>query len=128
MMYLTHSLQKPCVLKVNIMYLCFFSSSTCPPMEKTYQSLMHQNLSLWNPMMTKMMFRMQLVLSHQHQLIQTSPRYIPEPHLLSQSELNDLVRDLELPKNKAELLGYVCKITYLCNKTVTLNILKRVAN
>ena len=28
-----------------------------------------------------------------------------EPHLLTQGELNDLVRDLELPKNKAELLG-----------------------
>ncbi|KAK4880623.1 hypothetical protein RN001_008769 [Aquatica leii] len=28
-----------------------------------------------------------------------------EPHLLTQSELNDLVRDLQLPKTKSELLG-----------------------
>jgi hypothetical protein len=28
-----------------------------------------------------------------------------EPHLISQSELNDLVRDLNLPKSQAELLG-----------------------
>ena len=34
----------------------------------------------------------------------------PEPHLISQSELNDLVRDLELPKSKGELLGSGLKI------------------
>lgn len=28
-----------------------------------------------------------------------------EPHLISQAELNDLVRDLDLPKSKAQLLG-----------------------
>ena len=28
-----------------------------------------------------------------------------EPHFISQNELNDLVRDLELPKTKSELLG-----------------------
>ena len=29
----------------------------------------------------------------------------PQPHILTQDELNDLVRDLELSKGKAELLG-----------------------
>ena len=33
------------------------------------------------------------------------PHSSPEPHLISQSELDDLVRDLELVKRKAELLG-----------------------
>ncbi len=28
-----------------------------------------------------------------------------EPHLITQGELDDFVRDLELPNNKAELLG-----------------------
>jgi hypothetical protein len=29
----------------------------------------------------------------------------PQPHILTQDELNDLVRDLEVSKSKAELLG-----------------------
>jgi len=29
----------------------------------------------------------------------------PQPHILTQDELNDLVRDLELSKSKADLLG-----------------------
>ena len=33
------------------------------------------------------------------------PHSSPKCHLISQSELNDFVRDLELPKSKAELLG-----------------------
>jgi len=31
----------------------------------------------------------------------------PQPHILTQDELNDLVRDLELSKSKAELLGTI---------------------
>ena len=34
------------------------------------------------------------------------PSCSPEQHLITQGELNDLVRDLELPKSKAELLGF----------------------
>jgi len=30
---------------------------------------------------------------------------VPHPHILTQDKLNDLVRDLELSKSKAELLG-----------------------
>ena len=33
------------------------------------------------------------------------PQCSSEPHLISQSKLNDAVRDLELPKSKVELLG-----------------------
>ena len=34
------------------------------------------------------------------------PHSSSEPNLMSQSELNDLVRDLELPKSKAELFRF----------------------
>lgn len=33
------------------------------------------------------------------------PSTSSQPHKITQAELNDLIRDLELPKNKAELLG-----------------------
>lgn len=33
------------------------------------------------------------------------PSTSSNPHLISQAELNDLVRDLDLSKNQAELLG-----------------------
>jgi hypothetical protein len=33
----------------------------------------------------------------------------PQPHILTPNELNDLVRDLELSKGKAELLGSTLK-------------------
>ena len=58
--------------------------------------------------MTIMMMTMiQRALSYQHQLSLTFelPLSSPKRHLVSQSELNDLVGRLELPKSKAELLG-----------------------
>ena len=44
----------------------------------------------------------------------------PQPHIFTQDELNDLVRDLELSKSKAELLGSrlkQCNVT-LCSATM----------
>jgi len=42
----------------------------------------------------------------------------PQPHILTQDELNDLVRDLELSKSKAELLGSRLKQRNLLGKNV----------
>ena len=41
-----------------------------------------------------------------------------KPHLISQHELNDLTRDLDLPKNKAELLGSRLQQWNLLNENV----------
>jgi len=43
---------------------------------------------------------------------------VPQPHILIQEELNDLVRDLELSKSKAELLGSRLKQRNLLEKNV----------
>jgi hypothetical protein len=42
----------------------------------------------------------------------------PQPHILTQDELNDLVHDLELSKSRAELLGSVLKQWNLLEKNV----------
>jgi hypothetical protein len=45
----------------------------------------------------------------------------PQPHILTQDELNDLVRDLELSKSKAELLGSRLKQLNLLEKNVRIS-------
>lgn len=45
-----------------------------------------------------------------------------KPHLITQSELNDLVRDLNLPKNKAELLGSRLQQWNLLAEDVTISV------
>jgi len=42
----------------------------------------------------------------------------PQPHILTQDEVNDLVRELELSKSKAELLGSLLKQWNLIEKNV----------
>jgi hypothetical protein len=48
----------------------------------------------------------------------------PQPHILTQDELNDLVRDLELSKNKAELLGSRLKQWNFLKKNVLISSLR----
>jgi hypothetical protein len=45
----------------------------------------------------------------------------PQPHILTQDELNDLVRDLELSKSKAELLGSRLKQWNLLEKNIQIS-------
>ena len=45
----------------------------------------------------------------------------PQPHILTKDELNDLVRDLELSKGKAELLVSRLKQWYLLDKNVPIS-------
>ena len=51
----------------------------------------------------------ELTESPEHLLTSTDPTYIPEhhktPHVITKAELNDLVRDLGLSKQHAELIG-----------------------
>ncbi|GFU64734.1 hypothetical protein TNCV_876571 [Trichonephila clavipes] len=42
-----------------------------------------------------------------------------DPELFSQSDLNDLIRDLGLPKNTAEVLGSRLKKRHLLNSDVS---------
>ena len=46
---------------------------------------------------------------------------VPQPHILTQDELNDLVRDLELSKRRAELLGSRLKQWNLLEKNVRIS-------
>ena len=46
---------------------------------------------------------------------------VPQPHILTQDELNVLVRDLELSKSKAELLGSRLKQLNLLEKNVRIS-------
>jgi hypothetical protein len=45
----------------------------------------------------------------------------PQPHILTQDELNDLFRDLELSKSKADLLGSKLKQWNLLEKNVRIS-------
>jgi len=46
---------------------------------------------------------------------------VPHPHILTQDELNDLIHDLELSKNEAELLGSRLKQWNLLEKNVRIS-------
>ena len=73
-----------------------------------------------------MMTRIQLALSHQSQLTLTLSYHIPLlNHTSYQCELNDLVRDLELPKSKAELLGPRLQQWNLLESDVRISLFRR---
>ena len=48
----------------------------------------------------------------------------PQPHILTQDELDDLVRDLELSKSKAELLGSRYKQWHLLKKSFRISLFR----
>lgn len=50
---------------------------------------------------------------------------VNEPHLIEQSELNDLVRDLSLPKDKAELLASRLQQWHLLAKNVKVTVYRK---
>lgn len=63
---------------------------------------------------------------------EAGPSYIPSshdlpdtPHLITQGELNDLVRELDLPKTKAELLGSRLQQWKLLKKGVKVSIYRK---
>ena len=64
----------------------------------------------------------------QPESLQQDPDYTPEltspskPHKISQEELNDLIRDLDLPKSKAELLGSRLQQWNLLEKNVKVSV------
>jgi len=66
--------------------------------------------------------RPQVLLRRLRLLNHTSPTSsAPQPHILTQDELNDLIRDLELSKSKAELLGSRLKQLKLLEKNVQIS-------
>jgi hypothetical protein len=48
----------------------------------------------------------------------------PQPHILTQEEMNDLVRDLELSKSKAELLGSRLKQWNILEKNIRISLFR----
>ena len=61
---------------------------------------------------------------------QSDPNYAPvpdinEPHVISQEELNDLIRDLDLPKSKALLLASRLQQWNLLNQNVNISMYRK---
>ena len=99
-------LQEECQEKRNRQWSIQMFHQLCAPylMEKNYQFLCHQNPTLWWWSWRWPGFRWPWAINVGWPDFEP-PHSSPEPRLISQSELNDLVRDLELPKSKVELLG-----------------------